>query len=84
MITASRRIGEIWNKRLLLTLGLTSALYAILDIKDDVLDRPEIRSDAWMLAETTGIGNATMWGALWIFIAIFVSTRLMMRAFEDA
>lgn len=84
MITASRRIGEIWNKRLLLTLGLTSALYAILDIKDDVLDRPEIQSDAWMLAETTGIGNATMWGALWIFIAIFVSTRLMMRAFEDA
>ena len=84
MITASSRIGEIWNKRLLLTLGLTSALYAILDIKDDVLDRPEIQSDAWMLAETTGIGNATMWGALWIFIAIFVSTRLMMRAFEDA
>ena len=84
MITVSRRIGELWNKRVLLALGLTSALYAILDIKDDVLDRPEIRSDAWMLAETTGIGNATMWGALWIFIAIFVSTRLMMRAFEDA
>jgi len=84
MITASRRIGEIWNKRLLLTLGLTSALYAILDIKDDVLDRPEIQSDAWMLAEATGIGNATLWGALWIFIALFVSAWLMMRAFDDA
>ncbi len=84
MITASRRIGEIWNKRLLLTLGLTSALYAILDIKDDILDRPEIRSDAWMLAEATGIGNATLWGALWIFIAILVSTWLMIRAFDDA
>lgn len=84
MVTASRQIGEIWNRRLLLTLGLTSALYAILDIKDDVLDRPELQSDAWMLAEVTGIGNATMWGALWIFIAIFVSAWLLMRAFEEA
>ena len=84
MITVSRRIGELWNKRVLLALGLTSALYAILDIKDDILDRPEIESDARMLAEATGIGNATMWGVLWISIAIFVSARLIMRAFEDA
>lgn len=84
MVTASRRIGEIWNQRLLLTIGLTSVLYAILDIKDDILDRPEIQSDAWMLAEVTGIGSATTWGALWIFIAIFVASWLMMRAFEEA
>lgn len=84
MITVSQRIGELWNKRVLLALGLTSALYAILDIKDDILDRPEIASDARMLAEATGIGNATMWGVLWISIAIFVSARLIMRAFEDA
>ena len=84
MITVSRGIGELWNKRVLLALGLTSALYAILDIKDDILDRPEIQSDAHMLAEATGIGTATMWGMLWISIAIFVSARLMMRAFEEA
>ena len=84
MITVSRGIGELWNKRVLLALGLTSALYAILDIKDDILDRPEIQSDAHMLAEATGIGTATMWGVLWISIAIFVSARLMMRAFEEA
>jgi len=84
MITVSLRIGELWNKRVLLALGLTSALYAILDIKDDILDRPEIQSDAQMLAEATGIGTATMWGVLWISIAIFVSARLMMRAFEEA
>lgn len=84
LVTASRRIGKRWNRRLLLTLGLTSSLYAILDIKDDILDRPHIQSDAWMLAESTGIGNATMWGALWIFIAISVSTWLLVQAFEDA
>ena len=84
MVTASRRIGEIWNRRLLLTLGLTSALYAILDIKSDILDRPELESDAHMLAELTGLGTTTTWGVLWITIAIAFSTWLMMRAYEEA
>jgi len=84
MVAASRNVGESWNRRLLLTLGLTSALYAILDIKSDVLDRPELQSDARMLAELTGIGTATMWGVLWIAIAIAFATWLMMRAWDDA
>jgi hypothetical protein len=67
-----------------LTLGLTSALYAILDIKSDVLDRPELPSDAHMLAEVTGIGTTTMWGVLWISIAIAFATWLMMKAYDDA
>ena len=62
MITASRKIGAAMNRHLLLTLGLTSALYAVLDIKSDVLDRPELKSDAHMLAEVTGFGTTTMWG----------------------
>ena len=84
LITASRKIGAELNRKLLLTLGLTSALYAILDIKSDVLDRPELESDAHMLAELTGIGSTTMWGLLWIAIAIAFSTWLMLRAYEDA
>lgn len=84
MVTASREIGAKMNRRLLLTLGLTSALYAILDIKSDVLDRPELESDAHMLAELTGIGTTTMWGVLWITIAIAFATWLMVRAFDDA
>lgn len=84
MVGASRKIGARWNRRLLLTLGLTSALYAVLDIKSDVLDRPELHSDAYMLAELTGIGSATMWGVIWIAIAIAFCGWLMLRAFEDA
>ena len=84
MVAASRNVGATWNRRLLLTLGLTSALYAILDIKSDVLDRPELRSDAHMLAELTGIGTTTMWGVLWIAIAISFAAWLMLRAWEDA
>jgi hypothetical protein len=84
MITASQKIGQTMNRRLLLVLGLTSALYAILDIKSDILDRPDLQSDAYMLAELTGIGTTTMWGVIWITIAIGFTTWLMMRAFDEA
>jgi hypothetical protein len=57
-------------------LGLTSTLYAILDIKSDVLDRPHLPSDAAMLAEMTGIPTAA-WGILWIAIALLVSSWLL-------
>lgn len=84
MVAASQRIGGTWNRRLLLALGLTSALYAILDIKSDVLDRPELESDAHMLAELTGVGTTTMWGVIWITIAIAFATWLMLRAWDEA
>ena len=84
MVGAARKIGAKWNRRLLAGLGLTSALYAILDIKSDVLDRPEIQSDAYMLAELTGVGNATVWGVVWITAAIAFSAWLFLRSFEKA
>lgn len=84
MVAASRNVGATWNRRLLLTIGLTSALYAVLDIKSDVLDRPHLESDAYMLAELTGIGNATMWGILWMGIALAFCAWLMLKAWEDA
>lgn len=45
-------------------LGLTSALYALLDIRSDILQRPDGISDAVMLAQRTGIPSVA-WGALW-------------------
>ena len=84
MLGVARNVGELWNRRLLAALGLTSALYAILDIKSDVLDRPELHSDAYMLAELTGVGNATAWGIVWISVAIAFSAWLFARSFERA
>jgi hypothetical protein len=84
MVAASRKICATMNRRLLLTLGLTSALYAILDIKSDVLDRPELHSDAYMLAEVTGIGSATVWGVIWIVIALAFSAWLLRWAYREA
>ena len=84
MITASRKIGPAMNRHLLVTLGLTSALYAVLDIKSDILDRPELQSDAHMLAEATGIGTTTMWGAIWITIAVAFCAWLLRWAYREA
>lgn len=67
----------------LTVLGLTSCLYAILDIKSDILDRPEIRSDARMLAELTGIPTV-LWGLLWIALALAVSWWLLGRLYKTA
>jgi Peptidase M50B-like len=83
MVLISRKTGAAINRTLLLTLGLTSALYAILDIKSDVLDRPEVHSDAQMLSEATGIPTL-VWGVLWISLAIAFSAWLLRRAYKEA
>ncbi len=83
MITVSQKLGDAVNRPLLLTLGLTSALYAILDIKSDILDRPDVRSDAYMLAEITGVPTV-VWGFLWIGAALAFSFWLLRRAYRDA
>ena len=84
MVGVARKVGRTWNRRVLAALGLTSCLYAILDIKSDVLDRPELHSDAYMLAELTGVGTATVWGVVWITFAITFAAWLFARSFERA
>ena len=83
LLIASRRLPRRWNGRLLYALGLTSALYAILDIKSDILDRPEIESDARMLAELTGVPTV-IWGILWIGIALGAVYAVTRRALARA
>ena len=62
-------LPERFNDWVLRIIGVTSCLYAILDIKSDVLDRSHLRSDAWMLSEVTPFPTE-FWGILWIVIAI--------------
>lgn len=57
--------NDLLNK----TIGLTSCLYAVMDIKSDILDRPGLPSDATQLAEQTGIPG-TLWGVAWIAVAL--------------
>ncbi len=83
LIVASRRLPPDANRTLLTGLGLTSCLYAILDIKSDILDRPHLPSDAHMLGELTGIPTLA-WGGLWIVVALASSAWLFMRAYRNA
>lgn len=76
LMAAARYLSQGVNRTLLLGLGLTSVLYAVLDIKSDVLSRPELPSDAAMLAQMTGIPTA-VWGLFWIAIALLVSAWLL-------
>ena len=77
------RLSTGVNRAVLTVLGLTSCLYAVLDIKGDILDRPELPSDAYMLAEVTGVPTLA-WGILWITIALLVSGWLFLRAYRAA
>ena len=76
LVASAKYLSQRTNRILLLVLGLTSTLYAILDIKSDIISRPHLRSDAAMLAEMTGI-HTIVWGFLWIAIALLVSAWLL-------
>lgn len=83
LLIVSRRAGLVGNRIVLTTLGLTSCLYAVLDIKSDILDRPELLSDARMLAELTNIPTV-VWGSIWIAIAVAFCAVLFRWAFRRA
>ena len=57
------------NDWVLRTVGLTSCLYATLDVKDDTIDRNLQESDAGRLAEITGMPSL-FWGYFWMALAI--------------
>ena len=83
LVLAGRKLGAGASKVVLTALGLTSCLYAILDIKSDVLDRPHLQSDAAMLAEITPL-STTAWGVVWIGVAVIVSGVAFVRAYRAA
>ena len=83
LIYVALRLSAQVNRTLLTVLGLTSCLYAVLDIKGDILDRPELPSDAYMLAELTGVPTVA-WGIVWIGAALSVSSWLFIRAYRAA
>ena len=83
LLAGSQKLDATWSARVLSALGLTSVGYAIFDIKSDILDRPELQSDAAMLAELTGIPTL-FWGILWIGLAIAAAAILLGRTVRSA
>lgn len=77
LLLAGLKAPERFNDWLLKLIGLTSMLYAVLDIKDDVLDRPHLlESDASQLAQVTGLPTL-FWGLLWMGIALVAAVCLL-------
>lgn len=83
LVLASRKLQPRANAAVLTTLGLTSALYAVLDIRSDILQRPHLESDAHMLGQLTGIPTL-VWGVVWSALALLISALALRRAFLKA
>ncbi len=81
MVGLGLKLPERLNDLVLRTIGLTSCLYAVLDIKSDILDRPGISSDAKMLADLTGIPTL-FWGGLWLLVALGLTIYLVRLALK--
>jgi len=79
LLLAARFLSHEANDFLLTLIGLTSCLYAVIDIKSDVLDRPELQSDARMLAELTHLPTL-LWGLIWIVLALLGTFFFVRRA----
>jgi len=79
LIAAANLFKPVMTELLLTVIGLTSCLYAVLDIKSDILDRPHAVSDAVLLADATGV-PALVWGVLWFGVSLALAVRFILVA----
>lgn len=83
LLAVGLKASERVNDWLLKVIGLTSMLYALLDIKDDILDRPHLRdSDAAALSQLTGLPTL-VWGLIWISLAFLGAAIFLVIAARD-
>ncbi len=71
MLLMAKFLADEYNDFALRLIGLTSMMYAPLDIYSDTISRHHLQSDAYFLAEYTG-GTTLLWGSLWILISVIV------------
>jgi len=80
LLVASRWLPAAATRLAVTALGLTSALYALLDIRSDILQRPGEVSDALMLAQLTGV-PALVWGVLWGAVGVAACAAMLHRLY---
>jgi hypothetical protein len=71
MLLMAKFLADKYNDFALRLIGLTSMMYAPLDIYSDTISRSHLESDAYFLAEYTG-GTTLFWGSVWILISVMV------------
>ncbi len=80
---AALKLPQRINQTILQWLGALSCLYALLDIKDDLLTLEHRQTDAQILAQMTGI-PAIVWGIVWSALAVIVFYFIGRRAWRAA
>lgn len=85
LFTASRWFPERFLDIMLKSLGLISCMYAVFDIKEDLIDRTHIGSDADRLAQMMGMPSISIIiGILWIVLAVAVLGLTLRIAFKNS
>ena len=77
MLVSYKYFGSFFNDLWLKFIGIISCIYVILDIKDDLIDRSNIGSDADKIAEMTGV-SSTLVGMVWMALAV-ITLFLVLR-----
>lgn len=83
LLAAARWLPERWLGLTVQYLGAMSCLYALVDVKEDLLTLEARLTDASILAEMTGI-PAIIWGVLWSAAALAVFVFIMRAAWRSA
>jgi hypothetical protein len=83
LLILARRLRPAGLAVVLSVLGLTSALYALLDIRSDILQRPNLGSDAQMLSQMTGVPTV-VWGVVWGVIGLAAGIWMVRRQYARA
>ncbi|MHC9542519.1 MAG: M50 family metallopeptidase [Vulcanimicrobiota bacterium] len=81
MFGAFKFLPDWFNDYLLKFIGLTSCLYAIVDIKEDLIDRSRIGSDADAIARLLGLPSLSIAiGVIWIILSLVIMVISMKAA----
>lgn len=81
LFVSPRYFPKKLNAYLLKSLGLISALYSFIDIKEDILTSDQRQSDALILSQITGI-NPIIWGLIWLGISSIIIFYLLKYSFR--
>jgi hypothetical protein len=83
LIACARFASERINDLLLRFLGLTSMLYAVIDIKEDLISRTVPSSDAWAMSQRFFL-PPVFWGVLWMILALGAAVVVVFLAVRRA
>lgn len=79
LVASARWLPQAVNDLLLRFLGLVSVLYAVFDIKDDLISRTVPGSDAYAMSREFLL-PPVFWGVLWMVLAVIAAGAFLFLA----